>query len=228
VLTDIIDSEQIATVRLTEIFRQASTSKIITNAHRINHGQLPKMDNTQELSDFYCIYAETPEDIFTRLMQVVLERIPQRFNLHTVNDIQVLTPMNRSGLGARSLNIELQTRLNGQSEPKVIRYGSTYAPGDKVIQQVNNYEKEVFNGDIGIVLSVDIEESLLQIQFDDRVVDYEFNELDEISLAYAISIHKAQGSEYLAVVIPLAMQHYMLLERNLLYISELPVASNWS
>jgi exodeoxyribonuclease V alpha subunit len=125
--------------------------------------------------------------------------------------------MNRGGLGARSLNIELQQRLNGSSEPKVMRYGSIYAPGDKVIQQINNYDKEVFNGDIGIVLSVDIEESLLQIQFDERIVDYDFNELDEISLAYAISIHKAQGSEYPAVVIPLAMQHYMLLERNLLY-----------
>jgi len=127
-----------------------------------------------------------------------------------------MKPGNTS-LGARSLNIELQERLNGHSEPKVIRYGSTFAPGDKVIQQINNYEKEVFNGDIGIVSSIDAEESQLQIQFDDRVVDYEFNELDEISLAYAISIHKAQGSEYPAVVIPLAMQHYMLLERNLLY-----------
>jgi exodeoxyribonuclease V alpha subunit len=125
--------------------------------------------------------------------------------------------MNRGGLGARSLNIELQQRLNGVSEPKVTRYGSVYAPGDKVIQQVNNYDKEVFNGDIGVVLAVDVEESQLQIQFDERIVDYEFNELDEISLAYAISIHKAQGSEYPAVVIPLAMQHYMLLERNLLY-----------
>ncbi len=217
VLSDIIDSGEIATVRLTEIFRQASTSKIITNSHRINQGLLPITNNSQDLSDFYCIYAETPEDIFSKLMQVALERIPQRFNLHPVNDIQVLTPMNRGGLGARSLNIELQARLNGQSEPKVIRYGSTYAPGDKVIQQVNNYEKEVFNGDIGIVSSIDVEESLLQIKFDDRIVDYEFNELDEVTLAYAISIHKAQGSEYPAVVIPLAMQHYMLLERNLLY-----------
>lgn len=217
VLADIIDSGKIATVRLTEIFRQALTSKIITNSHRINQGQLPAAKNSQDLSDFYCIYAETPEEIFSKLMQVVLERIPQRFNLHPVNDIQVLTPMNRGGLGARSLNIELQARLNEQSEPKVIRYGSAYAPGDKVIQQVNNYEKEVFNGDIGIVSSIDVEESLLQIKFDDRIVDYEFNELDEVTLAYAISIHKAQGSEYPAVVIPLAMQHYMLLERNLLY-----------
>lgn len=217
VLADVIDSGMISTVRLTEIFRQASTSKIITNSHRINQGLLPIANNSQDLSDFYCIYAGTPEEIFSKLMQVVLERIPQRFSLHQVNDIQVLTPMNRGGLGARSLNIELQQRLNGSSEPKVTRYGSIYAPGDKVIQQVNNYDKEVFNEDIGVILSVDIEESLLQIQFDDRVVDYEFNELDEISLAYAISIHKAQGSEYPAVVIPLAMQHYMLLERNLLY-----------
>jgi exodeoxyribonuclease V alpha subunit len=217
VLADIIDSEKIATVRLTEIFRQAQTSKIITNSHRINQGQLPQTDSSQASSDFYCIYAETPEEIFTKLMQVVLERIPQRFKLDPVSDIQVLTPMNRGGLGARSLNVELQQRLNGASEPKVTRYGSIYAPGDKVIQQVNNYDKEVFNGDIGTVVSIDVEESLLQIKFDDRIVDYEFNELDEILLAYAISIHKAQGSEYPAVVIPLAMQHYMLLERNLLY-----------
>ena len=217
VLADIIESGQIATVRLTEIFRQASTSKIITNAHRINQGQLPQSDSSLSLSDFYCLYAETPEEIFAKLMQVVLERIPQRFNLDPVNDVQVLTPMNRGGLGARSLNIELQTRLNGQSEPKVTRYGSTYAPGDKVIQRINNYDKEVFNGDIGIISSIDIEDSLLQITFDERIVDYEFNELDEIALAYATSIHKAQGSEYPAVVIPMAMQHFMLLERNLLY-----------
>ena len=217
VLADIIESGQIATVRLTEIFRQASTSKIITNAHRINQGQLPQSDSSLSLSDFYCLYAETPEEIFAKLMQVVLERIPQRFNLDPVNDVQVLTPMNRGGLGARSLNIELQTRLNGQSEPKVTRYGSTYAPGDKVIQRINNYDKEVFNGDIGVISSIDIEDSLRQITFDERIVDYEFNELDEIALAYATSIHKAQGSEYPAVVIPMAMQHFMLLERNLLY-----------
>ncbi|MDO9139005.1 MAG: AAA family ATPase, partial [Methylobacter sp.] len=217
VLSDIIDSGQIATVRLTEIFRQARTSKIITNAHRINQGLLPETDNSQELSDFYCIYAETPEDIFAKLIQVVTERIPKRFGLHPVNDIQVLTPMNRGGLGARSLNIELQARLNGQSEPKITRYGSTFSPGDKVIQRINNYDKEVFNGDIGVILSVDIDESLLHIKFDERTVDYDFNELDEIALAYATSIHKAQGSEYPVVVIPMAMQHYMLLERNLLY-----------
>jgi exodeoxyribonuclease V alpha subunit len=125
--------------------------------------------------------------------------------------------MNRGGLGARSLNVELQARLNGQSEPKVVRFGSTYAPGDKVIQRINNYDKEVFNGDIGVISAIELEDSMLQINFDGRIVEYDFNELDEIALAYATSIHKAQGSEYPAVVIPMAMQHYMLLERNLLY-----------
>jgi len=217
VLADIIESGQIPTVRLTEIFRQAATSRIIVNAHKINQGQVTQAENGGDLSDFYCIAAETPEDVFAQLIQVVTERIPKRFGFHPVNDIQVLTPMNRGGLGARSLNVELQARLNGDSEPKVTKYGSTYAPGDKVIQNVNNYDKEVFNGDIGTVQKIDLEESLLQIQFDDRIVEYEFNELDEISLAYATSIHKSQGSEYPVVVIPLAMQHYMLLERNLLY-----------
>lgn len=125
--------------------------------------------------------------------------------------------MNRGGLGVRSLNVELQTRLNGESEPKITQYGSTYAPGDKVIQNVNNYDKEVFNGDIGRIQRIDLEESWLSIQFDDRNVDYEFSELDEISLAYATSIHKSQGSEYPVVVMPLAMQYYTLLERNLVY-----------
>jgi exodeoxyribonuclease V alpha subunit len=217
VLADIIESGQIATVRLTEIFRQASTSKIITNAHRINHGQMPVVDRTEALSDFYCLYAETPEEIFAKLMQVVLERIPQRFQFHPVNDVQILTPMNRGGLGARSLNIELQTRLNGHSEPKITRFGNTYAPGDKVIQRINNYDKEVFNGDIGVIKAIDLEDSQVKILFDDREVDYEFSDLDEITLAYATSVHKSQGSEYPVVVIPMAMQHFMLLERNLLY-----------
>jgi exodeoxyribonuclease V alpha subunit len=216
VLSDIIESQQIATVRLTEIFRQASTSKIITNAHRINQGQLPEKSSSEQ-TDFYCIYADSPEEIFSKLIHVVTERIPQRFGLHSVNDVQVLTPMNRGGLGARSLNVELQARLNGQSEPKVVRFGSTYAPGDKVIQRINNYDKEVFNGDIGVISAIELEDSMLQINFDGRIVEYDFNELDEIALAYATSIHKAQGSEYPAVVIPMAMQHYMLLERNLLY-----------
>jgi exodeoxyribonuclease V alpha subunit len=217
VLADIIDSGYITTVRLTEIFRQAATSKIIVNAHKINQGQVPAAEKAGEASDFYCLQAETPEEVFAKLIQVVAERIPKRFGFDPVNDIQILTPMNRGGLGARSLNIELQARLNGESEPKISKYGSTYAPGDKVIQNINNYDKEVFNGDIGQIQRINLEESLLYVQFDDRIVEYEFSELDEISLAYATSIHKSQGSEYPVVVMPLAMQHYTLLERNLVY-----------
>ena len=217
VLFDIIDSGVVPTVRLTEIFRQAATSRIIVNAHRINKGEMPLKPESDELSDFYFIPANTPEEIHEKLIQVVTERIPKRFGLHPVKDVQVLTPMNRGGLGARSLNAELQLKLNEKGEPKVTRFGTTFAPGDKVIQTVNNYDKEVFNGDIGRILEIDQEEGTLLVDYDGRSVEYELGELDEISLAYATSIHKSQGSEYPAVVIPLAMQHYTLLERNLIY-----------
>jgi exodeoxyribonuclease V alpha subunit len=217
VLADIIASEVIPTVHLTEIFRQAASSRIIVNAHRINQGLLPEKPKDNEVSDFYFIQGETPEAIHAKLMQVVTERIPAHFGLHPINDVQVLTPMNRGGLGARSLNIDLQSRLNPDGNPRINRFGWTYAPNDKIIQTVNNYDKEVFNGDIGRVVRIDEEEGLISINFDGRVVVYEAGELDEISLAYATSIHKSQGSEYPVVVIPLAMQHYMLLERNLLY-----------
>ncbi|NVN93468.1 MAG: ATP-dependent RecD-like DNA helicase [Desulfuromonadales bacterium] len=217
VLSDIIDSGVVPTVRLTEIFRQAASSRIIVNAHRINKGEMPLKAEGTELSDFYFIPANTPEEIHDKLIQVVTERIPKRFGLHPVKDVQVLTPMNRGGLGAHSLNAELQKALNEKAEPKVTRFGTTFAPNDKVIQTVNNYDKEVFNGDIGQITEIDVEEGLVQVDYDGRTVEYEFGELDEVSLAYATSIHKSQGSEYPAVVIPLAMQHYTLLERNLIY-----------
>jgi exodeoxyribonuclease V alpha subunit len=218
VLPDFIASGKIPSVRLTEIFRQAAASQIILNAHRINQGQLPSTPETPDsLSDFSVIKAETPEEIAEKLFHVVTERIPDRFNLHPVDDIQVLTPMNRSGLGTRSLNVELQNRLNPDSEPKISRFGWTYAPGDKVIQIVNNYDKDVFNGDIGRISRINIEEGLVFVNFDGRDVEYEFGELDEIPLAYATTIHKAQGSEFPAIVIPLATQHYSLLERKLVY-----------
>jgi len=217
VLADIIASGVIPSVCLTEIFRQAASSRIIVNAHRINQGLLPEKPKDKEESDFYFIQGETPEAIHDKLMQVVTERIPAHFGLHPISDVQVLTPMNRGGLGTRSLNIDLQARLNPDGHPGISRFGWTYAPNDKVIQTVNNYDKEVFNGDIGRVTRIDEEEGLVSIDFDSRVVEYEPGELDEISLAYATSVHKSQGSEYPAVVIPLAMQHYMLLERNLLY-----------
>jgi len=217
VLADIIASGVVPTVRLTEIFRQAAASQIIVNAHRINRGELPLRYEGAELTDFYSIPAETPDEIHHKLMQVVTERIPKRFGFHPVSEIQVLTPMNRGGLGVRSLNVELQQRLNPDGEPRVTRFGTTFAPGDKVIQTENNYTREVFNGDIGCITEVNLDEVFLRVDFDGRIVEYEFGELDELSLAYATSIHKSQGSEYPAVVIPLAMQHYMLLERNLLY-----------
>ncbi len=217
VLSDIIESGAVPTVRLTEIFRQAATSRIIVNAHRINKGDLPLKNEKEELSDFYFVPADTPEEIHAKLIQVVTERIPKRFGLHPVKDVQILTPMNRGGLGAHSLNAELQKVLNANSEPQVTRFGTTFSPGDKIIQTVNNYDKEVFNGDIGQILEIDTGESSLKADYDGRIVEYEFGELDEVSLAYATSIHKSQGSEYPAVVIPLAMQHYMMLERNLIY-----------
>ena len=217
VLGDIIHSKKVPTISLTEIFRQAASSRIVVNAHRINKGEMPLRNEGSELSDFYFIPASSPEDIYTKLMQVITERIPKRFGLDPVKEVQVLTPMNRGGLGARALNIELQKALNAKAEPKITRFGTVFAPGDKVIQTVNNYDKEVFNGDIGQIVKIDVAESMLHVDYDGRSAAYEFGELDEVSLAYATSIHKSQGSEYPAVIIPLAMQHYTLLERNLIY-----------
>ncbi|RYU62489.1 ATP-dependent RecD-like DNA helicase [Methylolobus aquaticus] len=216
VLGDLIESNVIPTVRLTEIFRQAESSRIIVNAHRINRGEMPIADR-DPASDFHLIPADSPEAIFDKLMQVVTERIPARYGFDPIADIQVLTPMNRGGIGVRALNVELQQRLNGRAEPKITKYGTTFAPGDKVLQMVNNYDKDVYNGDIGRIVRIDLENGAALVDFDGREVSYELSELDELSLAYAASIHKSQGSEYPAVVIPLAMQHYLLLERNLLY-----------
>ena len=221
VLADIIASGRIPTVTLTEIFRQAATSRIIVNAHRINRGRMPvepdEAEDAQDIRDFYVIPADTPEDIQAKLLRVVTERIPQRFGLHPIRDIQVLTPMNRGSLGARALNVALQETLNPDATPRVTRFGWTYAPGDKVIQTVNNYDKDVFNGDIGHVTGVDTDEGVITLNFDGREVAYELGELDEVALAYTTTVHKSQGSEYPAIVMPLATQHYPMLERNLLY-----------
>ena len=216
VLADLIASDVITTVRLTQVFRQAEGSYIIRNAHRVNQGKLPLPNATQH-SDFFTIYLDTPEAIHEKLIDLVATRLPQHYHCDPVKDIQVLAPMNRGGLGSRAFNVDLQKKLNGHAEPKITRFGSTYAPGDKVIQMSNNYDKEVFNGDIGFIEKIDGEEGIVTIRFDNTVKEYESHELDEISLAYAISIHKSQGSEFPIVVIPLAMQHYTLLARNLLY-----------
>lgn len=226
VLADIIKSQTIATTRLTEIFRQAANSRIIVNAHRINQGEFPIYDKAGEndrdaedksASDFYFISCATPEEIQEKLVHVVTQRIPEKFGFNPYTDIQVLTPMNRGGLGTRSLNLVLQEKLNAASVPRINKFGSTFAPRDKVMQIVNNYDKEVFNGDSGTIASVDMESGAVSVNFDGTLVEYLFDELDELTLAYASSIHKSQGSEYKVVVIPLAMQHYMMLARNLIY-----------
>jgi exodeoxyribonuclease V alpha subunit len=221
ILADLLASGSVPAVRLTEIFRQAASSKIIVNAHRINAGKMPYSDNTSNaqdaLSDFYLIPAKNVDDILALLDHVVINRIPQRFGFDPIREIQVLTPMQRGGLGTRSLNARFQEALNGKAVPKINRFGWTFSPGDKVIQNVNDYDKEVFNGDIGFIEEIDVEKGKLSVLFDDRLVDYEVGELDELSLAYVTTIHRSQGSEYPAVVIPVAMQHYMLLKRNLLY-----------
>jgi len=223
VLSDMISCGTLPVVRLTEIFRQAQSSMIIVNAHRINKGESPlsfsrgsKFDAV-ELSDFYVVPTLTTEDIQRKLLLAVAERIPSRFHFNPLRDVQVLTPMNRGPLGTKALNTLLQQTLNPHAPRKVERFGTTFAEGDKVIQIVNNYDKEVFNGDIGLISTVNEEEDSLAVLYDGREVLYEFGELDEITLSYAITIHKSQGSEYPAVVIPLSMHHFTLLERNLIY-----------
>jgi len=216
VLGDVIASGAVPVVRLTEIFRQAASSRVIVNAHRINKGQMPELEAVPG-SDFFFVDAPDPEAGVSKLLAVVKQRIPARFGLDPVRDVQVLCPMNRGGMGARALNIELQAALNPPGELRVERFGWTYGPGDKVMQVSNNYERDVFNGDLGVVSGIDMEEAELSVTFDGREVVYGFGELDELVLAYATTIHKAQGSEYPAVVIPLVTQHYAMLARNLLY-----------
>ena len=220
VLGDIIRSGAVPVARLTEIFRQASESRIIVNAHRINRGAMPDLSApTEELTDFYFVPADTPEDAAAKVVEVVATRIPRRFGLEAVKDVQVLCPMQRGAVGARSLNVALQVALNPKQADQAVveRFGYAYRVGDKVMQTANDYEKEVFNGDIGFVTTIDQDAADMVIEFDGREVTYGFGELDEVALCYATTIHKSQGSEYPAVVIPVMTQHYMMLERNLIY-----------
>ena len=218
VLGDIIESGAVPVVRLTEVFRQAAESRIIVNAHRINRGEMPELDSRpDEPSDFYFVEVETPDECAARVVQLVSERIPQRFGFHPVRDIQVLCPMNRGASGARALNVELQRVLNPAAGPSVQRYGSTFSAGDKVMQIENDYDRDVYNGDIGRVAAIDEATGDLTINFDGRPVPYATVDLDRVMLAYATTVHKAQGSEYPAVVMPVTTQHYPLLQRNLIY-----------
>jgi exodeoxyribonuclease V alpha subunit len=217
VLADIISSGSTPVVRLIEVFRQAAQSRIITSAHRINQGYMPDLSPPGSQSDFYFVPADDPAAAVGRIIELVKTRIPKRFGLHPIRDIQVLCPMNRGGVGARSLNIELQAALNPASGRKVERFGWTFAPGDKVMQVENDYDKEVYNGDIGTIDEVDPNAGEVIASFDGRSVTYAFGELDMMVPAYAATIHKSQGSEYPAVIIPVLTQHYPMLQRNLLY-----------
>jgi exodeoxyribonuclease V alpha subunit len=227
VLADIIASGAVPVVRLTEVFRQAARSRIITSAHRINQGSIPDLNPPEGESDFYFVQVEDPETAVARIIELVKTRIPKRFGLDPIRDIQVLCPMNRGGAGARSLNIELQAALNPAGDRKVERFGWTFAPGDKVMQIENDYEKEVYNGDIGTIDDVDSNSGELIASFDGRTVTYGFGELDMLVPAYAATIHKSQGSEYPAVIIPVLTQHYAMLQRNLLYTAS-RAARSWS
>lgn len=217
VLADIIGSDAVPVVRLTEVFRQAAGSKIITSAHQINEGRIPDLSAPDGETDFYFVPAADPEQAVPRIVELVQNRIPKRFGFDPINDIQVLCPMNRGGVGARSLNVELQAALNPAGAKKVERFGWTYAPGDKVMQIVNDYDKEVYNGDIGRVSDIDLDEGDVLVDFEGRSVTFAFGELDTLTPAYAATIHKSQGSEYPAVVIPIMTQHYAMLQRNLIY-----------
>ena len=214
VLRDIIDSRQIPVVRLTRIFRQAQSSRIVMNAHAINAGQFPNISNGRN-TDFFFIKAEDAETIPQLIVSLVRDRLSKTYG-YKPKEIQVLTPMQRGNVGAGNLNTELQSALN-PSEPALTRGGYTFRQGDKVMQIRNNYDKNVFNGDIGYVNAVDTTERTLTVIYDGRLVEYDVSELDELTLAYAVTIHKSQGSEFPVVVIPVTMKHYVMLQRNLIY-----------
>ncbi len=217
VLRDMLDSGEIPTVRLDVIFRQAQNSTIITNAHRVNHGEFPQFP--ADKTDFYFFGKNDADAVAPLVVDIVANRVPRKFGAHPVRDIQVLAPMHRGSAGVAKLNELLQATLN-PPKPGLPEYQSgsrLFRTGDKVLQLRNNYDKDVFNGDIGFIQSINLEDGEVFIRFDDRPVLYELSDLDEITPAYAMSVHKAQGSEYPIVVLPMLTQHYMMLQRNLLY-----------
>ena len=224
VLGDLIEAEAVSVARLTEIFRQAEQSHIVANAHRINKGQMPDLDPPAPgaEADFYFVPARDSEEAHQRIVEVIKRRLPKRFGFDPMRDIQLLSPMKAGPLGTRALNESLQEALNPErgvlgSKGSVKRFGETYRVGDRVMQTENDYDKDVFNGDLGLVSEIHHEDQLLRVSFDGKPVDYRFVELDQLSLAYAITIHKSQGSEYPAVVIPLTMAHWIMLRSNLVY-----------
>ncbi|MCF7885002.1 MAG: ATP-dependent RecD-like DNA helicase [Candidatus Marinimicrobia bacterium] len=215
VLRSLINSKQIPVIALQKIFRQAERSKIVTNAHKINKGYFPDIKNRAN-SDFFFLEEDDPEEVQKLILELVKTRLPDKYNYDPIRDIQVLTPMYRGETGASQLNELLQERLN-PNRIELSRGGNKYKIGDKVMQLRNNYDKEIFNGDHGFITNIDEINQLVQIKFDDRIVDFDYPDLGELTLAYAISIHKSQGSEYPCVVMPITTQHYIMLQRNLLY-----------
>ena len=213
VLKDVIASGIVEVVELNEIFRQAQTSRIITNAHAINRGEMPYVQNDRD-ADFFFLEVSEPDQVVEMVCGLCAARLPRTYRLDSIEDIQVLVPMYRGETGANNLNQVLQDELNPKGQ-EMTRGGIRFRVGDKVMQVRNNYDRDVFNGDIGRVHG--IEDDILRVRFQDRVLEYEFSELDELVLAYAMSVHKSQGAEFRAVVMPLTTQHYMMLQRNLLY-----------
>lgn len=217
VLKDIMDSRLVTTVKLDEIFRQSDQSLIVVNAHKINHGDFPVLSSQKDVpQDFYFIDLDDPEEVCKTILTMCRNKIPEKFGFDPINEIQVLSPMHRGIVGAANLNVELQKHLN-QSADELLRGGRLFKTGDKVMQIRNNYDKDIYNGDIGKILSIDREEQEIGVDYEGKRISYDFTELDEVVLAYAVSVHKSQGSEYPAVVMPLLTQHYMMLQRNLLY-----------
>ena len=216
VLADLIASGRVPTLRLTEVFRQAASSRIIGNAHRINNGQLPDVSNPAD-TDFFFVPIDDVADAHAKLQTIVAHRLPQRYCVDARRDIQVLCPMARGTMGARTLNTLLQQTLNPQPAQTVTVFGTIFGVGDKVMQTTNDYDKNVYNGDLGFIDSIDEDEQTLTLTFEGRAVEYAYSDMDDVQLAYAMTIHKSQGSEYPVVVIPFTMQHDQLLQRNLLY-----------
>jgi len=216
VLKDVIASGAVPVVRLTEVFRQAATSRIIVSAHRINDGLLPDLYARND-GDFFYVAADDPGEVVDKVVDLVSRHIPRRFGFDPARDIQVLSPMQRGGAGARALNALLQERLNPPTDQAIEKFGHRYGPGDKVMHIVNDRERDLYNGDLGVVTRVDHGEGELTARFGSTESTFDFGELDALQLAYAMTIHKSQGSEYPVVVLPLTMQAYTMLGRELIY-----------
>jgi exodeoxyribonuclease V alpha subunit len=216
VLREALASNAIPSIRLTEVYRQAMESLIVVNAHRVNRGLRPIADQQGSKEDYYFIKRNDPEEIINVVLELVVRRIPDRLHVNPIEDIQVVSPMRRGSLGTEMLNRRLQSLLNPHGD-EVTRGSETFRVRDRVMQIKNNYKKLIFNGEQGSIQSIDAMDRTLRVSFDERIVEYEFGELDELTLAYASTVHKAQGSEYPAVVVILHTQHYIMLRRNLFY-----------